>query len=215
MNSRLLRALRVLGVTVVGGLSLTGTAWADEPASTVASQATCSDPQLERPFLAFKDARDYVLAPGGSFEDPSTPGWQLEGGASVVAENEPFDIRGLGDSYSLRLPAGASATSPTMCVDLHFPTMRFVGMQEADKDADLDIEVVYPNAPKGDGNEWHKTKSLKAKNKDGWQITKDVDLHPDRGGKKSGWRMVALRFTADDHQGSWLIDNIYVDPRMR
>jgi hypothetical protein len=214
MNSRLSRALRALGITVVWGLSLTGNAWADEPASTAASQATCSDPQLEQPFTAFKDSRDYFLAPGGSFED-SSAGWQLDEGASVVAENEPFGVHGLGDNYSLHLPAGASAISPTMCVDLYYPTMRFVSIQQTDKDAELDVEVVYPNATQGDGSKWHKTTSLKAKGRDGWRVTKDVDLHPDRGGKKAGWRLVALRFTADGDQGSWLIDNIYVDPRMR
>jgi hypothetical protein len=215
MNSRLSLALRALGATIVGMLFLTGSAWAEEPATTAGSQLTCRAPLIEQPFTAFRDSRDYVLAPGGSFEDPSAPGWQLDGGASVVPESDPFDVHGFDDSYSLSLPPGASATSPTMCVDLDFPTMRFVGMQQAEKDGELDIEVVYPHATKVEDRRWHRERSFKFKRKDGWKVTDDVNLHPDRGGKDAGWRLVALRFTADGDQSSWLVDDVYVDPKRR
>ena len=154
------------------------------------------------------------MAPGGSFEDDSSAGWSLEGGAGVAAGNEPFNLRGLQDNNSLVLPAGSSATSPTMCVDLHWPTLRFVANQADEQDAELKVEVLYPEADEKHAT-WHGAKKFKAKRKDGWRPTEDIKLSPDRGGKFAGGRPVALRFTNTSDQGSWQIDNVYVDPRCR
>lgn len=208
------RVSRLFAVAVLGLLAFTGTASAKEADTTSASRATCEAPLIEQPFLSFKDDRDYVLAPGGAFEDGSLVGWSLEGGAGVAAGNEPFNLRGVSDDNSLELPAGASATSPTMCVDLHWPTMRFVASQLGEKDAELEVEVLYPEAEDKKAT-WHEAKKFKAKRKDGWRPTDDVKLSPDRGGKFWGGRPVALRFTNTSDGGTWQVDNIYVDPKRR
>jgi hypothetical protein len=204
------RAPRVLAVGVLSLLAMAGSASAAD--TTTSSRKTCAAPQIEQPFMSFEDSRDYVLAPGGSFEDPMLPGWSLEGGAAVGSGNEPFNIRGTADVNSLMLPPGASATSPTMCVDLNWPTMRMLAYQDGNHDAELDIEVLYPEAP-GKATRWHKAKTLKAKRRDGWHLSDDIKLSPDRGGKFAGGRPVALRFTSDSDRGTWSIDNIYVDPK--
>ena len=198
-----------LSLAIIFGFA--GQAWAKDESPSLARE-TCNHPLIEQPFTAFDDHRDYVLAPGGSFEDPSLPGWTLERGAGVAPGNDPFNVRGSQDSSSLALPAGASATSPAMCVDLNYPTMRFVGFQDDEKDAGLDVEVLYPDTPEGKP-EWHKAKSFKAKRKDNWNVTKDVKISPERGGKIPGGRPLALRFTNDADHGTWRIDNLYVDPR--
>jgi hypothetical protein len=208
------RAPRLLAVAVSGFLVLAGSASAKDADTTSESVATCEAPLIEQPFLSFKDDRDYVLAPGGAFEDDSLDGWSVEGGAGVARGNEPFNLRGTTDGYSLSLPAGASATSPTMCVDLHWPTMRFVAKQAAEKDAELEVEVLYPEAEAKNAT-WHDAKRLKAKLKDGWRPTDDVKLSPNRGGKFAGGRPVALRFTNTSDSGLWQIDNVYVDPKRR
>jgi hypothetical protein len=141
---RLKLAAHVFAASILALVCAAGTALAAEPVKTDESRETCAAPQIEQPFRAFDDFRDYVLAPGGSFEDPSAPGWRLDGGAAVGVGNDPFNVRGGNDMMSLALPAGASATSPAMCVDLHWPTMRFVGFQEDEHDAELDVEVLYP-----------------------------------------------------------------------
>jgi hypothetical protein len=134
----------------------------------------------------------------------------------VGVGNDPFNVRGGNDMMSLALPAGASATSPAMCVDLHWPTMRFVGFQEDEHDAELDVEVLYPEVEnEKERYKWHKVASLKEKRKDHWQPTKDIKLNPERGGKLPGGRPVAVRLTNDSERGTWRIDNLYVDPRMR
>ena len=95
-----------------------------------------------------------------------------------------------------------------MCVDLHWPTMRFIGFQEDEHDAELDVEVLYPEMEnEKERYKWHKVESLKAKHKDNWQPTKDIKLEPERGGKWRGGRPVALRFTNDSEIGTWRIDN--------
>jgi hypothetical protein len=198
----------------LGLLAFSGTASAKEADTTSESRVTCEAPVIERPFVSFGDERDYVLAPGGSFEDGLPAGWSLEGGAGIAAGNEPFNLRGLSDSSSLELPAGASATSPTMCVDLDWPTMRFVAIQAAEKDAEIEVEVLYPEAEEKKAT-WHGAKKFKAKRKDGWRPSDDVKLSPDRGGKFAGGRPVALRFTNISDHGSWQIDNVYVDPKRR
>jgi hypothetical protein len=206
------RARRLFAVAALCFFAFAGTASAKEADTTSESRATCVAPLIEQPFFSFEDERDYVLVPGGSFEDSSLAGWSLEGGAGVAAGNEPFNLRGLSDNNSLVLPAGASATSPTMCVDLTWPTLRFVASQTGEKDAELKVEVLYPEAEEKHAT-WHGAKKFKAKHKDGWRPTEDVKLSPDRGGKFAGGRPVALRFTNTSDQGSWQIDNVYVDPR--
>jgi hypothetical protein len=208
------RSRRLIAVASLVFFAFAGTASAKEAATTSESRATCLAPLIEQPFLSFKDERDYVLAPGGSFEDSSLAGWGLAGGAGVGAGNEPFNLRGLSDNNSLVLPAGASATSPTMCVDLNWPTLRFVASQTGEKDAELKIEVLYPEAEEKHAT-WHGARKFKAKRRDGWRLTQDVKLSPDRGGRFAGGRPVALRFTNTSDQGSWQIDNIYIDPKCR
>src|SRR4051812_35498953 len=71
------------------------------------------------------DRTQYWLAPGGDFEAGSTP-WSLGGRASIVSGNEPWKLAGSDDSRSLKLPPGASATSPVVCVGIEHPAVRLV-----------------------------------------------------------------------------------------
>jgi hypothetical protein len=178
---------------------------------TAATKETCVDPVVAAHLSPFGDKRDYFLAPGGDFEG-STAGWELDGGARVVAGNEPFSVLGAGGS-SLQLPAGSSATSPVFCVDLNYPTFRFLAVQQQlAADAGLQVDVIYPEIAKGNVHMAATYKPEKA-----WKLMNDVKLDPQRAGKKAGWRRVALRFRvpATKKGGVWNVDNILVDPRCR
>lgn len=84
----------------------------------------CGD-EVSHPFMRWADPLPYTLVPGGTFERGEV-GWQLSGGARVVAGNEPFELAG-GGSRSLFLPEGSSVTSPPMCMGLLvLPVVRFV-----------------------------------------------------------------------------------------
>jgi hypothetical protein len=179
---------------------------------TAAGEQTCTDPVLGSHLAGFGDVRDYFLAPGGDFEAGSTAGWQFTGGAGLAAGNEPFNVLGSG-SGSLALPAGSSATSPVFCVDINYPTFRFVANQaQAAADAGLQVDVIYPELAKGNVHQAAAYKPFKT-----WALTKDIKLEPQRAGKRAGWRKVALRFTvpATKKGADWRIDNILIDPKCR
>jgi len=178
---------------------------------TAGTKETCVDPIVAAHLSPFGDARDYFLAPGGDFEGEPA-GWDLEGGARVVAGSEPFGAVGNGAS-SLQLPAGSSAVSPVFCVDLNYPTFRFFAVQQqAAADAGLQVDVIYPEIAKGNVHRAAAYKSQQA-----WKLMKDVKLEPQRAGKRAGWRRVALRFSvpATKKGGVWNVDNVLVDPRCR
>jgi hypothetical protein len=90
----------------------------------VSSAKDCADDgPPARVFQPWLDLAYYVPAPGGYVE--SSAGWDLKGGARVVAGNEPWKVGGASHGNSLLLPAGSSATTGTMCVGLGHPTLRF------------------------------------------------------------------------------------------
>lgn len=84
----------------------------------------CGDRDLGRPFARWLDPFRYTLVPAGGFES-TAQGWTLRGGASIVKGNEPWSVRRAGDSHSLSLPRGSSATTPPVCVETLDPTLRF------------------------------------------------------------------------------------------
>jgi hypothetical protein len=83
---------------------------------------TCNPSAVSQPFAPWGDLASYELAPGGDFE---TSGWTLNGGAHRVPGSEPYAVTGTLGSWSLTLPAGSSARSPSTCVDAAYPTVRF------------------------------------------------------------------------------------------
>lgn len=91
-------------------------------------------------FSQWSDSRAYVFATNGGFELGSL-GWSLSGGASVVNGNEPFFLHSSGDSRSLYLPRGASATSPATCMATSSTVIRFVSKG----DTNLRVQIVERN----------------------------------------------------------------------
>jgi hypothetical protein len=91
--------------------------------ATASAATGCDASAASHPFSRWLDPMSYVPVPGGTFE-AGAPAWTLRGSASVVSGNEPWGVSGAG-SRSLRLPAGASATSPEFCAGLAYPTLRF------------------------------------------------------------------------------------------
>ena len=182
--------------------ALAATSTTSAPAATTAG---CATPAMA-PFLAsFGDWRSYFLAPGGSFET-RTQAWTLTGGATSTSGSGPLRLGAA--ARSLRLPAGATATSPVFCVDLNYPTFRFFSSRG---NAPLSVDVIYPALG---------TKKPKATTVNGgtpaWSLTKDVSLRPTLVTRDAGWRMVQLRFIAGTGAtGDWLVDDVLIDPRMR
>lgn len=83
----------------------------------------CTPSALSQPFARWADWFSYESAPGGDFAR-LTP-WTLSGGARTVSGGEPFAAAGNVGTFSLLLPGGAVAASPSFCVDAAYPTIRF------------------------------------------------------------------------------------------
>lgn len=109
--------------------------------SAGAAQA-CNYTGAEQVFKPWGDQHSYVLAPDGGFE-AGGQGWHLGGGATVVGENEAFDLNGASDSHSLALPAGSSAVSPPICMALDTPSFRLVARNSGDPSSGLRVEATY------------------------------------------------------------------------
>ena len=179
----------------------------------VSSAPSCDDQPLSQPFLPWLDVAQYTPLPGGDFETGAA-GWSLSGGSAVAAGNESFNVAGDGDASSLKVPAGGSATSPTICVGIEHPTIRFfakrnsggpLGLSTMRVDVlfennlgiinSLQIGVVTPSAS------WQPTLPMTV-------IANLLALLP---GEHTP---VAFRFTSL-LGGNWSIDDIQVDPYSR
>ena len=100
-----------------------------------------------------------------------------------------------------------------MCVDLSYPTFRFfVAQLERDTDSDLAIDVIYPGLAK---NNVREAKKFRLRAKDGWKLSDDIKLEPQRLGKAWGWRRIAIRFRveSDNKSATYRVDDVLIDPR--
>ena len=121
-------------VVLASVLALVGGAGSANDAS--AGVLTCMDGS-EKVFAQWGDNSQYTLAPNGSFEAGST-GWSLSG-ARVIPQNNTLRS----GRYSLSLPSGSSATSPTACVKLADPASRFFLRNTGASDGRLRVDVTY------------------------------------------------------------------------
>jgi hypothetical protein len=206
MSSITRRFAPIMAVVALAGALLPSTASADSLTKRLLDRVTfivedagraCADETLSKPFTPWLDVANYKLAPGGNFEADSL-GWKLTGGAAVVDGNSPFQVGGPDDASSLRLPPGASATSPTTCVSLTYPTFRFfAGSEGAGK---LDVDVVYERFDIDTGSvrtgEWAPSRLL---------FTGALTL----GAKQMSIRLTNTGGTTVD------VDDVYVDPFRR
>lgn len=175
----------------------------------VSSAASCEGQTLEQPFLPWLDPAQYVLAPGGTLEQ-GTAGWTLTGGAAVASGNEPYYVHGAGESSSLALPAGGSATTGSMCVGIEHPTIRLFARNAGSALATLGVEVLFEDAT-------GEVRSLAIGNltagpsfEPSVQMPVVANLLPLLPGEHTA---VAFRFTPAG--GDWAIDDVYVDPYHR
>jgi hypothetical protein len=141
------RAMRIrlrstIFAAVLAGAALAVGAPTASAGLLVASAPDCAPQPTSKAFAAWGDNADYQLAPGGAFE-AGDQSWQLSGGASVVAGNEPWKVHGAADARSLRLPPGATATSPVMCVGIEHPTLRLFAKNNRALLSTLSVEVIF------------------------------------------------------------------------
>jgi hypothetical protein len=173
-----------------------------------ADAANCDQQTFSQVFLPWADPASYTLQPGGDFE-PGSPAWNVTAGAASATVNEPWAVADEQDGHSLTLSSGASAVSPTICVGIEHPDVRFFSRASTNL-ATLKIEVLYTDA---DGA----SQSLQigtVTGNSGWAPTAQMPIVANMLALLPGNKTpVAFRLTATS--GSWKIDDFFVDPFAR
>ena len=172
----------------------------------------CDNATLTQAFSRWGDGAWYKLAPGGDMEHGLT-GFRVTGGATTVADSEPWGVTGKVGTRALKLPQGATATLPATCVNFGNPVFKFftrsqgglLGLVPL-----LNVDVVYgsgllKSVPVIAGTALPSAKwapSLPA-------LTTSVLGATVAGGESP----VSIRFTAA--LGTWYVDDVLVDPMRR
>jgi hypothetical protein len=185
-----------------------GALTASAQAGVLTKSATdCGNPEISQAFAAYGDQSNYKLV--SDFEN-GTDGWTLTGGAKVVSGDATGKVGDAGEAKSLQLPAGATATTPPVCVGLNEPTLRFFTRKNAGLLSTMSVWVdvqtslgVWVSLPLGVdlGGAWHPSMPMLV-------LANLLPLLPPD--------MTAVRFRfAPLLGGTWQIDDVYVDPRAR
>jgi hypothetical protein len=187
-----------------GGRVLAAAVMAAVAVPSAASAATfdtgaCATPALSQPFIALGDENRYFLAPGGDFEQLGV--WTTYGGS----EYRPTDRPGAsewGGSTALGLD-GASATSPTFCLDGTYPHIRLAARASSSVGV-LTVEAI----PSGGTPVVLDT--LSGSQFRSWSYSGYVPLAAVVGLSLTQTTQATLRLRAT---GDWSIDAVSVDPR--
>ena len=177
-------------------------------ASILATTQDCDNGPVTQPFSAWGDLNDYVLAPDGGVENGANE-WNLAGGAQIVSGNEPFYLRDEADTHSVRVPSGGAAETATMCIGQEHPTLRFVAKNESGSwSSVLFVQIVVETAR---GRELSIPIGIERGNAN-WEPSTAMKLWVNYLNMAPGtYTPVEFLFTAKG--GSWLIDDVFVDPR--
>jgi hypothetical protein len=203
------------GTALLGALvaALCALAVAAQPshAGVLTASTRCAATDGSQVFLRWLDIANYQPAPDGGFE-AGAKGWQLNG-AAPVAGNETYHVGGARDDTSLRVPSGGSARSPAFCVGLEHPTARFFAKRVGGSLlSTLRVDVEFEDEL---GKTHFLAVGVVAGNGGSWQPSVPMllvaNLLPLLPGDHTP---VALRFVAQGG-GSWLVDDVYVDPFKR
>jgi hypothetical protein len=173
-----------------------------------ADASDCSEQSFSQAFLPFADPASYTLQPGGDFE-PGSPAWDLTSGAGDTTVNEPWKVTGDKDKQSLSLSQGSSATSPSICVGIEHPDVRFFSRASSSV-ATLNVEVLFL-----DGAGATQTLPIgTVTGNTGWSPTAPMPIVANLLALLPGSKTpVSFRLTATS--GSWKVDDFYVDPYAR
>jgi hypothetical protein len=204
--------LRTAIAAVTATVALAAGASTASAGALVASAPSCDDQAMSKTFLPWLDVADYTALAGGDFEGAGD-GWSMTGDAEIANGNEPWRVGAASDSHSLSLEAGASATSPVMCVGITHPTVRFFAKRQSGgwmSLSTLRVDVLFETA----NGTIASLQVGSVLNGGSWQATSPMlvmaNLLPLLPGERTP---VAFRFTA---QGAdWSVDDVWVDPYSR
>jgi hypothetical protein len=175
------------------------------------ASAACGYTGAKQAFASWGDQHSYVLGPDGGFESGGS-GWSLSRGAAVVAGNESYYLNNAADKASLSLPAGSTASSPPICMQLDTPIFRLLARNTGDPSSKLRVEAVYNllglvrtnvvNTVTA-GPTWAPAQ----------QMSPVLGLSTIVGTLIPS--SIQIRITPLDNKGQWQVDDLFVDPFAR
>jgi hypothetical protein len=203
-------SLRTGAAALVAVAALATGASAAHAGVLVASIPACDDQAVAKTFAPWLDYADYTALAGGDFESGAS-GWRMDGAASIANGNESFHVGGSGDTKSLALQSNSSATSPSICVGLEHPTVRFFAKRRSTGLlASLSTLRVDALVELADGTVLAVPIGVVA-NPGSWQPTLPMAIVANVLPVLPGaYTPVSFRFTAVG--GDWSVDEVWVDP---
>jgi hypothetical protein len=193
--------IKSAGLALLAILVVPAAASAAEPATA----GPCAPRAFTPIFSAYGDSALYTLTPDGDFE-AGAAGWTRSAGAVAAADSSTIKLGPKLGAKSLQLAAGASATSPAICVERGFSGFRFVARSATATQGVVNVEVLNTTGKvKGGGS---------IKTGAAWGVTGSVKLVEGQFKLKDGESTtLQLKFTASG--GPVRIDDVYIDPRLR
>jgi hypothetical protein len=173
------------------------------PASARAD-ASCPSEPVVRAFLPWADPAWYVMAPDGGME-ARAGSWRLSGGAGFVTGNEPFNVGGAGDAWSLAIPDGAQAATAPACIALLHPTLRLFARSPDGPGSALRVVLDFVDLTGAQRSQQIATLLGPSP----WAPTLPIPILVNALSPLSA-QDVSFRFQAA--AGDWQIDDVYVDP---
>jgi hypothetical protein len=181
-------------VAMIGGALC---ALAAAPGAALAAE--CPVKPTTQAFAGFGDTNQYSLAPGGDFE---TLSWAKVGNVGLSNENDPFGLAPGDFSVKLDRP-GEAVTSLPFCVDSTMPHMRFVA--KGYDQLDVTVAVTYR------GSTDTSSGSISPSDHRWWAPSRFVELKTSSiPAGESAIARVTFR-----SNGSWYVDNLFLDPYRR
>ena len=151
------------------------------------------------------DGASYYGFSNNGFES-GTGGWTLSGRASLAYDNEPWFANGSG-RYALSLGPGASATSPSFCINLLDPAVRGFA-RSLSANGSLQVQVVFRGLT-GNLTGILNYGSMSPRDFGTWQPTSKV-------GSSLALPLLTsyaqIRVTSAASSGTWHVDDLFVDP---
>jgi hypothetical protein len=169
---------------------------------------SCGNQAESQPFAPWGDFNHYTPVPGGTFV-AGTP-WAVSGGAGASADDGTLVVDGVGNTKSLSLPFGSSATSPANCTSIYHPTVRAFVRNTGSSSSKLIVQALYPGLLGG-----VQTATLgELSGTSSWQPTPALTLLVSNllSTLSLGQTAIAFRFIPADSTGHWRVDDVYIDP---
>jgi hypothetical protein len=172
-----------------------------------AAQAACPTQATRQVFSTFGDSNWYFAAPGGTFE-AGAAAWTL-GGASLTAGNETYFINSSADRQSLKVPAGSSALSPSLCVSANHPTLRLMARKLSGSNGVLTVQLLYSGGTRLAGTVANTGQYLV------WRPSQPLDLAAALSLTGTTTTVSVRILVTADSAGPWGVDDVFIDPYRR